>query len=195
MHANETYNCVIGNCIKDAPSPPGPSPAPPGPHPAPSPGPQPPHLTPDQRALSGIQAHNDALQWLWNQVDVLMPELYLSEDEDASFIRGYLTETERLVQNAHAAGNTKLSIVPFTWQRYSRTDTKFLDLEHLKAEFEVPFEFPHVEAVLVRASLASHACGRDRESERHRDLHLLSVGLGRPCDRACDRRPNQCSFQ
>lgn len=157
MHANETYNCVIGECIKDTPSPPGPSPAPhPGPHPAPSPGPSPPHLTPDQRALSGVQAHNDALQWLWNQVDVLMPELYISEDEDASFIRGYLKETERLVQNAHAAGNTKLSIVPFTWQRYSRTDTKFLDLEHLKAEFEVPFEFPHVEAMLVSTHQPSH---------------------------------------
>ena len=54
---------------------------------------------------------------------------------------------------AHAAGNTKLSIVPFTWQRYSHAPPgnadPFLDLEHLQAEFEVPFEYPHVEAVLV----------------------------------------------
>jgi hypothetical protein len=75
MHANETYGCVIGPCIKDAPTP---SPSP-GPRPGPSPpGPPKPHLTPDQRALLSVQAHNDALQWLWNQVDVLMPELYIS---------------------------------------------------------------------------------------------------------------------
>ena len=151
MHANETYRCVIGQCIKDAPTP-SPSPPTPGPHPGPSP-PKPPHLTPDQRALADVQAHNDALQWLWNQVDVLMPELYISQSLDESYIRGYLRETERLVANAHAAGNTGLSIVPFTWQRYDHTaDPKadpFLDLEHLHAEFEVPFEFPHVEAVLV----------------------------------------------
>jgi hypothetical protein len=150
MHANETYACVIGRCTKDAPSPPPPGPPAPGPHPGPSPpGPRPPHLSPDQRALLGVQAHNDALQWLWNQVDVLMPELYISEGQGTSYIRGYLEETERLVTNAHAAGNTKLSIVPFTWQRDKRADAQFLDLEHLRAEFEVPFEFPHVAAVLV----------------------------------------------
>jgi hypothetical protein len=79
--------------------------------------------------------------------------LLFSPDLDASYIRGYLTETERLVAAAHAAGNTKLSIVPFTWQRYSHAppgnSSPFLDLQHLQAEFEVPFEFPHVEAVLV----------------------------------------------
>ena len=50
-----------------------------------------------------------------------MPELYISQSVDGSYIRGCLRETERLVANAHAAGNTKLSIVPFTWQRYDHT--------------------------------------------------------------------------
>ena len=95
-----------------------------------------------------------------------MPELYISEGQDASYIRGYLKEAERLVQNAHAAGNTKLSIVPFTWQRYSHADTKFLDLEHVQAEFEVPFEFPHVEAVLVRTTIHAVIVPYKREVAR-----------------------------
>lgn len=33
--------------------------------------------------------------------------------------------------------------------RYGNDDKDFLDPEHLVAEFEVPFEFPHVESVLV----------------------------------------------
>lgn len=193
MHANETYKCVIGECIKDAPSPSPPGPAPqPSPHPAPSPS----HLTPDQKALIGIQEHNDALQWLWNQVDVLMPELYISEGQDASYIRGYLKEAERLVQNAHAAGNTKLSIVPFTWQRYSHTDTKFLDVEHLRAEFEVPFEFPHVEAVLVRTIAIIHARIVPNKQRRHSAYYCDYVaGLGRSRDWACDCSADKRSVQ
>jgi hypothetical protein len=150
MKANETYQCVIGECEKVAPTPSPPSPSPtPGPHPPGPPTPGPPHLTPDQRQLQTIQAHNDALAWLWEQVDVLMPELYIRSEDNADYIRGMLRETERLVSAAHAAGNKKLAIVPFTWMRYGNNDTQFLDEAHLKAEFEVPFEFPNVESVLV----------------------------------------------
>ena len=39
--------------------------------------------------------------------------------------------------------------MPFTWMRYKDDSKTFLDEVHLKAEFEVPFEFPHVESVLV----------------------------------------------
>jgi hypothetical protein len=33
--------------------------------------------------------------------------------------------------------------------RYGNDDKVFLDPVHLSAEFEVPFEFPHVESLLV----------------------------------------------
>ena len=87
--------------------------------------------------------------WLWQQVDVIMPELYIPTTATADFTRGMLREAERLVSVARAAGNTKLGIVPFTWMRFDNDNKRFLDVERLAAEFEVPFEFPHVEAVLV----------------------------------------------
>jgi hypothetical protein len=114
MHADETYHCVIGDCIKvrpppRPPPPPSPSPRPPGPHPHP-----PPPLNPDQRAAISVRAHNDKLAWLWGQVDVLMPELYMPTSWGAGFTRGMLREAERLAVQF----NPNIAIVPYTWQRY-----------------------------------------------------------------------------
>ena len=65
----------------------------------------------------------DSLAWLWELVDVLMPELYISKGESGMFIRGTLTEAERIVAAARAAGNKKLTIVPYTWIRYYDVNT------------------------------------------------------------------------
>jgi hypothetical protein len=118
MRASEVYKCVIGDCIKTGPPPPPPpGPSPPTPH----------KLTPDQIAALSIRAHNDKLQWLWNQVDVLMPELYMPKLWGADYIRGMLREAERLVTAAHANGNTKLAIVPC---RHTRDSSRTLRPHH-----------------------------------------------------------------
>ena len=143
MLANETYQCVIGDCVKVAPTPPP---------------------SPEQRMAELVRKHNDALAWLWPLVDVLMPELYISEKVNADFTRGMLREAERIVANTAATTATSdsrrrshsprqqaaaLEIVPFTWMRFDDNNTRFLDAERLSAEFEVPFEFPHVKSMLV----------------------------------------------
>ena len=72
---------------------------------------------PDPRGRAGVEAHDDSLAWLWALVDVLMPGLYIQNTSGGMFIRGTLTEAERVVTAARTAGNKKLTIVdvPYTW--------------------------------------------------------------------------------
>ena len=47
----------------------------------------------DVFVLAGLHA----LAWLWERVDVLMPELYIRSEDNADYIRGMLRETEELL--------------------------------------------------------------------------------------------------
>eukprot|EP01012_Entosiphon_sulcatum_P011480 TRINITY_DN16991_c0_g1_i1.p1 TRINITY_DN16991_c0_g1~~TRINITY_DN16991_c0_g1_i1.p1 ORF type:complete len:468 (-),score=56.55 TRINITY_DN16991_c0_g1_i1:31-1434(-) len=100
-----------------------------------------PEYAPSQRA------HNDALAWLWQEVDVLMPELYFKTVNEtlqsAYFNRGLMGEAERVLA-AHARPGT--GIVPYTWQRAGHD---FLTPDDLRAQMLLPYEFQHTEAVLV----------------------------------------------
>lgn len=101
------------------------------------------------------RAHNDALQWLWNEVDALFPVLYLKNKakipygpNNATFVRQLLNESERIVQQTLQATGRRLDVVPFSWMR-AGAGPYWLPVKDLEADFQIPFEFPSVASVLV----------------------------------------------
>lgn len=100
------------------------------------------------------QARHDQMMWLFSELDVLMPVLYLKgagpggHAVRAKFVRDVLTETERLLAAAVPSRTARhlpaQSIVPFVWER----SPGLLQGEDLQSEFVAPWRFGHVEALL-----------------------------------------------
>jgi len=107
----------------------------------------------DQEYAPDQRKHNDNMQWWFDAVDVIMPELYFSTDHNtANDVRPLYEEAERVVGNTPT--KSKL-IVPYTWERPGNWNS-FLTLAQLKAQMLTPFEYPHTPAVLIWENSLGH---------------------------------------
>ncbi len=101
--------------------------------------------------------HDESLQWLWEEVDVFMPSLYLhTNTQGANFVRQILNRTEHAIELATPARLEKnlppQTIAPFVRMRYGDDSKRFLSEEHARTEFIVPFEFDFMEPSDHRSS-------------------------------------------
>ncbi|XP_077298929.1 hyaluronidase A-like isoform X2 [Arctopsyche grandis] len=79
-----------------------------------------------------IVDENNGMVWLWNEVDVLFPSVYMSKkrlnaEERLQMVIGRVTEAKRL----QSISNSAQLIMPYLWYKYSDETSEFLSREDL----------------------------------------------------------------
>ncbi|XP_014217210.1 hyaluronidase A-like [Copidosoma floridanum] len=84
-----------------------------------------------------IVKENDQMSWLYENMSLLLPSVYLSPDLDADqrlgLVRGRVQEAVRIANKSPNRGNVK--VLPYYWYRYRKNNT-FVEKTELKNTLE-----------------------------------------------------------
>ena len=120
-----------------------------------------------------MRAHNDALLWFYEQLDVIMPSVYLQSvgptssypcaADEQTLLRQVMAEAGRIAEQVGAAraatanpapGPARLPraspVLPITWLRTEiHGDNRLLNSSYFDIELFTPFEFPYTVGVQI----------------------------------------------
>lgn len=103
--------------------------------------------------------NNDLLFELWNEVDVLLPSIYIPYISNRNlnvylnnlhYVRRKIDESIRI---KNILNRSELTIYPYTWHRYHDPyDKYFLNYSDMRLEYEYPSTFSEVDGVILWSS-------------------------------------------